>query len=69
MTHAPALCGSARLVVPGVAAVQAGHKVRYFTVADDLIRVLTYVSACWWLPLNGCPYVQFTGQNRKGVVR
>ena|SRR5690242_4362108 len=24
----------------------AGHKVRYLTVTDDLIRVLAYVSAC-----------------------
>ena len=29
---------------------QAGHKGRYFTAADDLIRVLAYVSACRWLP-------------------
>jgi hypothetical protein len=36
--------------------------VRSFTAADDLIRVLTYVSACWWLPLNECPYVLSTGQ-------
>jgi hypothetical protein len=53
---------AARLVAPGVAAVQAGHKVRHFTVADDLIRVLTDVSTCRWLPLKECPYAQFTGQ-------
>jgi hypothetical protein len=58
---------AARLVAPDFAAVQAGHKVRYFTVADDLIRLLTCVSACRWLPLNECPYVQFTGQSRKGL--
>ena len=57
---------AARLVVPGVAAVQAGHKVRYFTVADDLIRVLTDVSTCRWLPLNESPYVQFIGQEPEG---
>jgi hypothetical protein len=29
---------------------RAGHKGGYFTAADDLIRGLTYVSACRWLP-------------------
>jgi hypothetical protein len=42
MTHARPSAAAARLVASGVAAVQAGRKVRYFTVADDLIRVLTY---------------------------
>ena len=73
MTHAPAFAAASRLAAPGVAAVQAGHqaghKVRYFTAAEDLIRVLTYVSACRWLPLNECPYVQSTGQKPEGVVR
>jgi hypothetical protein len=41
MTHARPSAAATRLVVPGFAAVQARHKVRYFTVADDLIRVLT----------------------------
>ena len=50
MTHARPSAAAARLVVPGVAAVQVGHKVCYFTVADDLIRVLTDVSTCRWLP-------------------
>jgi hypothetical protein len=34
----------------GAAAIQAGHKACYLTVADDLIRVLAYVSACRLLP-------------------
>ena len=62
MTHARPSAAATRLVVPGFAAVQARHKVRYFTVAYDLIRVLTDVSTCRWLPLNESPYVQFTGQ-------
>jgi hypothetical protein len=41
---------AARLVAPRVATVQAGHNVRYFTVADDLIRVLTY---CMYQPAGG----------------
>jgi hypothetical protein len=58
---------AARRVAPGFAVVQAGHEVCYFAVADDLLRVLTYVSACRLLPLNECPYVQSTGQSREGL--
>jgi hypothetical protein len=65
MTHARPFAVVARLVVPGVAAAQGGHKVRHFTVADDLIRVLADVSTRRWLPLNESPYVQFTGQEPK----
>ncbi len=41
MTRVLAIGGCFRLVEPGVAAVQAGHKGRYFTAANELIRVFT----------------------------
>ena len=67
MTHARVLRGcffaSSRSASPRS---QAGRKVRWFTAAGDLIRVLAYVSACLRLPLTLCPCVSVHGQKPEG---
>ena len=57
---------ASRFAPLGAAAVQVGHRVRYFTAVGDLIRVVGYVSVCRRLPLHECPCIPFTGQTPGG---